>query len=725
MPEPTGSDAAFEILGRIQVDLASLRASLAGAEAEVHASAERQKKTLADVANVVVAQPEEAFKAPATGATNYASQLSNLARIIKLTTVPLIAQFSTGAAQAANATAIAARSARGFGVAMGAVVTGIVLVTAVLAKFIASVKEAADTQFELEQALDKLDVGRAETQYNKATEALDRFNFNMRESAKTWDEGFSGLASGTIFRGAIASLTILTGWITGQNQQLDENVRKSAEVRKKANEAATIPAETIELQKKYAGLSKEIAQRQIAEAITATGLAAAYSALAKARNQAVITEIQDIELKKDIALAAEKDPARRVQIEDKARQDVAFVRAKAAEDERKAVVDERKAQQDRIIAAIDADLKMEGERARHAGKMAELGTELLDKERALREEEAAQRGEVLGPEGEGRRRSAELEARLKRDTEAETNAYALRRRMLVAEYQKGGAEAEKAQREIALLDRQHQDKLTEIQAEGASARSDLRKREAEDYSRTWSEVTSATSDAFKLLESAGLSSTQTQILAWEALAAAAKKGSKEQISALEEVASAQRRLQEQGKSAIEKLFDFAEKMFGKAAARRGFSLAELERAGQEMARRGAQQLGAFGAGGRLTGEQFRGAVGATEAQAQFQQQFGGRAGAAFQAAVTPPEAAFRETLGRVAGAAPFGGTDQLVALKQSWFKNFGEIEDYIAGFSGRVGDMMEQLGARLNAVVPRLGDALGREGYLQNRRGVAPTTVTP
>jgi hypothetical protein len=753
MADQAGS--AFEILGRIQVDLGALKTSLSSAEGEVRASAERQKQSYASLANAAVAEQKriaeaqkliaagaagayaakfgvgsaatktgveghgEAFEGADRAAQKYSSQIVHLTRLFREATGPLAREFSPALAETIGVLSAATRSARFYGLAIGGAAVAAVTAGTILARYISSLKETADAQFELQQSIDKVDFGRAETAYAKATEALDRYVFNIKEQAQTFKGGWSELV-----RGYVAGASLLFGAITGQNKQIEEEQGKTAENLQKSYAQAKLPEEELERRKKYAELSQEIAKRQISEAASADDLTTSYVRLHSARRDALQAELESIDLKAKQEIA--RTPALEAEITARAAKDKTLARKKSLEDDAKLDAEERRTFQDRLVARLDVDLKIEEESARHAAAMAANRTAILDKERALQELEATQRGEVLGgASGQQARRSAELEARLSRETDAEQNAYAIRRQKLEEELKKGGPETERIQGEIRALVASHQNQLSEIEARGASDRSDLRKREAEDYASTWSNVTSQAREAFKLLENAGLGSTEVQVRFWESMAAAAKKGSREQIDALNEVAAAQKRVQEQGKSTIEKLYDLAEKMYGPAAAKRGFSLSQLEQAAAGAERAGGQALARLGAGGQITREEFTRAIEARAAGQQLREQFGGRAGAAFGAAVTPPEQRFRETIGRVAeGSSLFATADQLASVKTAWFTNFGEIEDYLGGFTQRVTTMMKGLGKTLADTVPRMSDALGRAGYLESNRGIAPQSVS-
>lgn len=227
MPE----NDAFEILGRIAVDIDALRASLREAEDEVEESADRQKQTYEHFALAARDAQQRAMElGPAGGAgpalyfgpggahereqetEDIADQMKKTAGETANTTAtiasgvrdmgvhlragsmemrammrmahmmnPALAGLSPTLGQLSMATIYSGHMVSRMGLAMGVAMGAAALLATTIGKLLVSVAALSKQQFELNRALATQDVGRAAGQYQQATEAVEEWKFQTQD----------------------------------------------------------------------------------------------------------------------------------------------------------------------------------------------------------------------------------------------------------------------------------------------------------------------------------------------------------------------------------------------------------------------------------------------------------------------------------------------------------------------------------------------------------------
>lgn len=299
MAEQSKGDSAFEVLGRIVVDLDALKRSLNQAEAEVRANAERLKRIWAEP--VGPGAPGAPGQPPAPGvpeerARSMGREFSILARTIRMLLAGPLEQINPALGHATSAMSIGARSAVFMGVGFGvAMVAGIALSVA-LSKFISTAKEMTAATLDASQALATLDAGRAESGIKKITEELAAFNLEL--------DIVQGRVTAGVWQKIIANITVAMAGVTGVVQSQLDKLKNYVDVFVKIQEEVVIPKALVESARANANILERQAQLLIKGAESVEQLAAAYKMLEDATKKKTKAAIDDINIDEKVQIAA-------------------------------------------------------------------------------------------------------------------------------------------------------------------------------------------------------------------------------------------------------------------------------------------------------------------------------------------------------------------------------------------------------------------------------------
>jgi hypothetical protein len=482
---------AFEILGRVEVDLAALKKSLNAAEREVRDSGDRLKRVWSEASTPKPSGggggggPEDH---PVVKSSKHAGQeFSHLARIVRELAAGPLAQLSPELGHVVGGMAAAARSARFYGAAIGAVIVAGVLVSEVLGQFLEAANKATEATLDAARALETLDFERSTASVKKMTEELAHFTTYMQQVSDT-----SGQTGG--FQSLIADFQLLKDVVTGTTastiKALNEQAKNQANV---LGPLIEFPLQYAEAQKKAADITKQVSELAKTNARDQRELAAGYALGRKAiedRAAAELTILSKKELKDRLSGQADIGRAR----ESNAGPEVIANMTKALNErlrhyelDRAAVVDEstQKIIEDRdkeskAMAKLTADIESFTQKdiardqkrveSRSATTLAiakseeeinkisrtRLGT--VESAGALEVRLSTARANTLGP----------LVSKL-----TEVNAkYESQKRALEA-LVNAGTDVIKNQQELAELEKQHVEDATEAEEKLASTRADL------------------------------------------------------------------------------------------------------------------------------------------------------------------------------------------------------------------------------------------------------------
>jgi hypothetical protein len=304
---PEGS--AFAVLGRIEVDLATLRKSLGAAEAEVKTSGDRLKrvwtKQSEDVSKVVFNEGRLPGDRPSSGGgegvgggggegggRTPASQFAHLARIIRSTLIPAMSQLNPEMGQFISAGAQSARTAVFFGGALGGIAIAATALSVAIGKYVAAAKDATAATLDNSQAIATWDASRAEAGLKRITESIAEYNLNVDQATGKVEAGF--------WQKLVAWTGIATEAVTGS---LDAQIKKMSEYADtvaKIEAKVGIPKAESESRSAAADIVSRQAQGEIRRATDEAALTAAYNKSREAIKQKGVEQLKMIEIEADV-----------------------------------------------------------------------------------------------------------------------------------------------------------------------------------------------------------------------------------------------------------------------------------------------------------------------------------------------------------------------------------------------------------------------------------------
>jgi hypothetical protein len=279
---------AFEVLGQIEVDQATLRKSLASAEADVRKSADNLKRTWGDALQARdehgrwtsggatsgggagrVPKPDVNDFEPARRSVHSAGrEFSHLARIAReLLAGPLVG-LSPEFARIANAATYASRSALYLGASLGILAVAGVAVGHVVGEYIKVAQEATKATFEANRAVDTLDFARADAGIKKITEDVGLYNLKVDQATGKVEAGF--------WQKVIGWVAIAQNAVTGSINEQIKKFKDLAEAQVVIGAKFELPKARAEGRKDAAELLGKEAQAAMKNATSQEELRAAY-----------------------------------------------------------------------------------------------------------------------------------------------------------------------------------------------------------------------------------------------------------------------------------------------------------------------------------------------------------------------------------------------------------------------------------------------------------------
>lgn len=267
------------------------------------------------------------------GGHGVAAEAAHIARIFAHTVTPALSQLNPAMAEFIQAGAQSARTAIFFGVAMGgAAVAGSVL-SSVLGHYIERAHATTESTFQISQALKTLDASRAEGEFRKATEEIDRVTL-------AWDQltgkvkatplekiiAGAGVVSEKVADAAPSLLSKGLSLIPGGNLAVDallgpskttanaeivrlEKLLRDVSANVQIAKEITLPKAQAEARVFNAGLLEREAQLNIRNAKSVEDLNAAYDKSVKSIHDRTDAEIDGLQTQLEADRAASKTEA--------------------------------------------------------------------------------------------------------------------------------------------------------------------------------------------------------------------------------------------------------------------------------------------------------------------------------------------------------------------------------------------------------------------------------
>jgi hypothetical protein len=227
-----------------------------------------------------------------------AASLARLAQVISRGVTPALSRLNPALAEFVQTGAGAARSAGSFGVVLGgAAIAGTVL-SAVIGKYVGQAKEATEVTFEISQSLKNLDAGRAEAQFTKAAEGVDRLRLS-------WDQ-INGSVKAGWWEKMIAGVDIFVERFTDASAGRFDTVLRAAAANISTFDQITKPRAMAGRDVFNAGLLEREAQLNLRNAKSVEELNAAYDQSVKSINDRTEAEIVQIQTQYKAEAAAGK-----------------------------------------------------------------------------------------------------------------------------------------------------------------------------------------------------------------------------------------------------------------------------------------------------------------------------------------------------------------------------------------------------------------------------------
>ena len=341
----------FEVLGRVEVDLNALRLSLASAEAEIQASADRQKKSYEDAADSAVVanrrvgkaqgdlfQPGGGFpaqgdlfqpgaggegekKTPSeiandvstvTGSLQAAAimgkragtEMSHLMRTLTMMSAGPLQQLNPQLAMLSASLGHATRSMRFYGVGVGSAIAGVVLLTQIMGKYFAAAEKATTITFESGRALATLDASRVESQIKTIVDDVSKLNLQLDQ--------LSGKEEATVWQKIKAAVGVVTEDITGSIAQSIKQLQSLVDIRLKINEQLDVKKAAIDARKAEIEITESMTRRAIANSIAVEDVAKGYNTLVQAVRDKNVETGKEIELAEKARISFIKDAQAKV-----------------------------------------------------------------------------------------------------------------------------------------------------------------------------------------------------------------------------------------------------------------------------------------------------------------------------------------------------------------------------------------------------------------------------
>ncbi len=298
--------SAFNILGRIEVDLDALKKSLdkSGDMVKEHANVlQRVWSEATKVSREEVKIPGgghgegEGGGGGEGGARNSATaQFAHMARVVRHDLVPALSSINPQLAQFISVGAASARTAVFFGGAIGAVAVAGAVLSEIISKYVDKAKEMTAATLDSGQALATLDASRAEAGIKRLTESVAAYA--LASDQLTGKEGASGWQK--IIAAADLAAEAVTGSLATQLASLNKYITSYNAITTRI----TIPRAKIDTDIAHVEVMKQDIALTIKRAQTEEELTAAYEAQRVAIARGTDDQVKKIQIDLDEKKAA-------------------------------------------------------------------------------------------------------------------------------------------------------------------------------------------------------------------------------------------------------------------------------------------------------------------------------------------------------------------------------------------------------------------------------------
>lgn len=647
-----GGDA-FYALGKIEVDLAALKASLTKSEDMVKESASKQASFFSKPAGrggIGWADPRmifgggdggnggghggsgggggngHGFPGLGHGAGEAASSVSHLTRITReLVQGPLLIL----APQLGNITGVmasAGRSSRFLGAGFGILLIGAVAASAALGKYLEQVNETLKKQFDLNRALQTGDFERAAGAYDKAAEAVAEYDFNLRQS----------IEGETLAIRVVAASKIVTQDLLGGREKLTKDAQESKAAWSKLYKDVQIPKDRLEERKFYLDLDKKQIQSWLEMADTQEKVTNGYKAL-----DDTVREAQKIATDKINAEFAAEVKRKGLDKDDADFKMLALARDKKVAQTKFAMFDElenqERAQKTRQKEFATADEEAAQKKiqldTKRATASAETAMTVARNESEMIKMEQNRMAAFASSVPLIQQEYDHIIDQINRERREDDALYESKKKVLDLRIKGGGIDAFKAQKELAGLDQEREGKADEFRNRRTVAESDAVKKQAADAKAAWEYQKTQVEDYFNWRRQMGDNTGEREV-AWQLkVAQSAETGSKEWYSALSKVSEVYEKIRNQAEQTLSFVIQTGSEEM-KKHGRKKASLKELEDETKKQEKKDQDLLSRAGRGERVDIDKLQAALGRKRG---FEEQHtvGMNAGDLFRNATTP------------------------------------------------------------------------------------------
>jgi hypothetical protein len=332
---------AWSAIGRIEVDLESLKKSLDKAHELVKENSGRIETTMGETAKKVskhireLAGGGEGEGGPGGlgpgggggeggGRHNPTAEFAHISRIVAHTLIPALSRISPAFAEFIQVGSQAARTAVFFGAALGGAAIAASIISAVIGKYVDQAKEATAITLEASRALDTLDSARAEGGIKKIIEAVSEYNVQADIANGKIEAGFWQ----TLIAYSKIAAEAVTDSVDTQVKKMHELLVAQGQIKWKTDEIKAVA----EAEKNLGELTGHRAQALMGEAHSAEAVTNAYDMMARSIETKAAAQKRDLQRQRDEAYAQTTKPV----------VDALSAKIKEAKDHRDAIIENEK-----------------------------------------------------------------------------------------------------------------------------------------------------------------------------------------------------------------------------------------------------------------------------------------------------------------------------------------------------------------------------------------------
>lgn len=741
-----GENDVFTVLGQVKVDMNTLKASLAQAEAEVQKSAARQKDSFDKMSK---AATDSVFKKPDQGGGSKGTWWSDPNMAFggdsggkAGAVLGKIGEAGKKAGEGMHFTMLETRALshvlslaipgmQGLGMGMSAIIThlgpvgaGLAVLAITFGLLAKRAEEVAKTNFEIKRSLATADFERLAGALTKANEALAE-QIDLGERSKQQITGLVALADvvKSFWSKAFADLTG-----TGEAAQ-KEKLARLQEGFKKAFAEFEGPKRQREVLRELNAIEAEAANRAIALADTNDKVNDSYEKLNKTYQVTRDTTVADLELafkQESSKLGLVKGTKEYAQLREITDMKIAAQDARMAESLAASANEQKKKLAELATAQVEYTNKLAEEVDKRAQSNLDLRKTEIENARAMAEMQAQAVGTTVNASdsiAEAYRVQADKIEESEKKSEAATARLVANLRAQIA----AGLDVEANTRKIAELESEREtgrlDAQNKLKTQRLQQDRDLATEAKRVYDSEISNIRTTTESYFGYRKSLGEDTLQGEIKAQQALNNLYVKGTAEYYNGLKKVADLQKQMREEAKSTFQQIAGAAAESLKKRTGRKSFTAAELQAEAGAVQRQGEGLFSAFGRNQAVDTDALMKALNLQGGFEAFAAQ-GGNLRERFQTAITDQRTAgFAPAGSEFGGGGPEIDPSKLIKASADLFKTG------VADFTDAVGAFVSAAKADDNPLKwlrdpgsHAVSEAVGRSMYLDGQR--APADVS-